>query len=100
MVVHAALVALLSRIGSASRRRGRHPVAGRGEAELDDVVGMFVNTLPLRTAVDPGASFADLLDVVREGDVDAFAHADVPFERLVERIGAGRSRRRTRRCSR
>ena len=52
---------------------------------------MFVNTLVLRTEVEPGASFAELLEQVRAIDLAAFAHADVPFERLVEALTPTRS---------
>ncbi|WFR73332.1 condensation domain-containing protein [Prescottella defluvii] len=91
MVVHAALAVLLSRIGQDRDIVVGTPVAGRGEAELDDVVGMFVNTLPLRTEIDPAAPFASVLERVRGVDVDAFAHADLPFERLIVRSGAARN---------
>ncbi len=70
------------------------PIAGRGEQVLDDVIGMFVNTLVLRTQVDSGASFAELLATVRENDLQAFAHADLPFERLVEVLNPERSNAR------
>ncbi|MGW4633609.1 amino acid adenylation domain-containing protein [Nocardia sp. NPDC004415] len=91
MVVHAALAVLLSRVcGSADITIGT-PVAGRADRDLDDLVGMFVNTLALRTAVDPTAGFTRLLEVVRRADLDAYVHADAPFERLVEVVNPERS---------
>ncbi|MDR7170526.1 amino acid adenylation domain-containing protein, partial [Nocardia kruczakiae] len=84
MVVHAAFAALLSRLSGSTDVTLGAPVAGRGERELDDLVGMFVNTLVLRTEIDPGESFSDLLARVRESDLAAFSHAELPFERLVE----------------
>ncbi len=91
MVVHAAFAVLLARLSGTTDIAVGTPVAGRGAAELDDVVGMFVNTLVLRTEVEPGASFTALLDRVRAADLAAFAHADVPFERLVEVVNPERS---------
>ncbi|MGK8467309.1 amino acid adenylation domain-containing protein [Nocardia cyriacigeorgica] len=91
MVVHAALAALLARLSGTRDIAIGTPVAGRGEAALDDLIGMFVNTLVLRTEVDPGASFDELLAAVRQTDVQAFGHADVPFERLVELLDPVRS---------
>ncbi|MGK8555450.1 amino acid adenylation domain-containing protein [Nocardia gipuzkoensis] len=89
MVVHAALAALLARLSGGSDIAIGTPIAGRGEAELDDVIGMFVNTLTLRTDVDPAATFAALLDQVRETDLAAFANADIPFEQVVEAVLPG-----------
>src|SRR5690606_22920605 len=91
MVVHAAFAVLLARLSGTDDIAVGTPVAGRGAAELDDVVGMFVNTLVLRARVEPGASFTDLLAAVREADLAAFAHADIPFERLVEVVNPERS---------
>ncbi|WP_157185641.1 non-ribosomal peptide synthetase, partial [Nocardia transvalensis] len=84
MVVHAALAALLARQSGGSDIAIGTPIAGRGAAALDDLVGMFVNTLTLRVEVDRGASFAALVERARETDLSAFAHADLPFERVVE----------------
>nr|WP_067543674.1 non-ribosomal peptide synthetase [Nocardia crassostreae] len=84
MVVHAAFAALLARLSGTDDIAIGTPVSGRGEAELDDLVGMFVNTLVLRTHVPGGASFTELVEAARETDLQAFAHADIPFEQLVE----------------
>ncbi|MGW5755872.1 amino acid adenylation domain-containing protein, partial [Nocardia rhamnosiphila] len=91
MVVHAVLALLLARLSATDDVAVGTPVAGRGEAELDDVVGMFVNTLVLRSQVRGGASFAEFLAATREADLQAFAHADIPFERLVELVDVERS---------
>ncbi|WP_238588044.1 condensation domain-containing protein, partial [Rhodococcus sp. 311R] len=94
MVVHSALAVLLARLSATTDIAIGAPIAGRGEAELDDVIGMFVNTLVLRTEVDPSMSFAELLASAREVDLQAFAHADVPFERVVEVLDPVRSQAR------
>ncbi|WTL34040.1 amino acid adenylation domain-containing protein [Nocardia sp. NBC_01503] len=94
MVVHAAFAALLARLSGTGDIAVGAPIAGRGEAALDDLIGMFVNTLVLRAQVDPAASFGELLNAVREGDIAAFGHADVPFERLVEVLDPARSQAR------
>ncbi|WP_280443546.1 non-ribosomal peptide synthase/polyketide synthase, partial [Nocardia brasiliensis] len=91
MVVHAALAVLLSRLSGTDDIAVGTPIAGRGERELDDLIGMFVNTLVFRTKVAPGDRFADLLADVKERDLEAFANADVPFERLVEVLNPVRS---------
>ncbi|MFI6773701.1 amino acid adenylation domain-containing protein [Nocardia sp. NPDC050412] len=86
MVVHAALAALLARLSGGSDIAIGTPIAGRGSAELDDLVGMFVNTLTLRTDVDRDAPFAAFVEQVRETDLSAFANAEIPFERVVEEV--------------
>ncbi|BDT95642.1 hypothetical protein IFM12275_56180 [Nocardia sputorum] len=92
--VHAALAVLVARLSGGSDIAIGTPVAGRGDAALDRLVGMFVNTLVLRTAVDSRARFETVLDAVRDQDLDALSHADVPFERLVEALAPTRSRNR------
>ncbi|WP_174187479.1 non-ribosomal peptide synthetase, partial [Nocardia barduliensis] len=91
MVAHAAFAVLLARLSNTGDITVGTPVAGRGDAVVDGVIGMFVNTLALRTQVDPGDSFAEVLDQVRSRDIEAFAHADVPFERLVQVLDPVRS---------
>ncbi|MDJ0392782.1 amino acid adenylation domain-containing protein [Rhodococcus sp. G-MC3] len=94
MVVHAALAVLISRLSASDDVAIGTPVAGRGQAELDGVIGMFVNTLVLRTETSPGMRFEDVLQHVREVDLQAFANADVPFERLVDILEPHRSQAR------
>ncbi|HCS56394.1 MAG TPA: hypothetical protein DIW80_03145, partial [Gordonia polyisoprenivorans] len=91
MVVHAALAVLLSRLSGTDDIAVGTPIAGRGQAVLDPLVGMFVNTLVLRTRIDPAQGFDDLLATVRTTDLDAFAHADIPFETLVDELNPVRS---------
>ncbi|WP_083870788.1 non-ribosomal peptide synthetase [Nocardia aobensis] len=90
MIMHAALASLLSRLCNTTDIAIGTPIAGRSDPALDDLVGMFVNTLVLRTEVDPATGFDRMLDRVRETDLDAFANADVPFERLVEVVNPSR----------
>jgi amino acid adenylation domain-containing protein len=65
-------------------------VAGRSAPELENVVGMFINMLPLRSELSGDPTFTELLGRTRQGVLDAFAHADVPFARVVHELGVPR----------
>jgi amino acid adenylation domain-containing protein len=66
------------------------PISGRHHAETQPLVGYFSNTVALRTTLDDKLSFAELLGRVRETTLDALAHQELPFERLVEALNPQR----------
>ena len=67
------------------------PMANRNRTETENLIGFFVNSLVLRTKISPGLSFQRLLEDVREVVLGAFAHQDLPFEKLVEELQPARS---------
>ncbi|MFG3700904.1 amino acid adenylation domain-containing protein [Micromonospora sp. NPDC047620] len=65
-------------------------VAGRSAPELENVVGMFINMLPLRAELAGDPTFAELLERTRRSVLDGLEHGEVPFARVVHELGLPR----------
>ncbi|HEU4451594.1 MAG TPA: condensation domain-containing protein, partial [Longimicrobium sp.] len=91
MAALATFQALLGRWARAEDVVVGTPIAGRTRAEAEDVVGLFVNTLALRADLSGAPSFRALLRRVRETTLEAYAHQELPFERLVDELKVERS---------
>jgi non-ribosomal peptide synthetase component F len=86
MVMLAAFKALLHRYTQEEDIVIGSPIAGRNRMETERLIGFFVNTLLLRTDISGDPSFEELLQRVRETTLNAYAHGDLPFEKLVEKL--------------
>ena len=91
MVLLAGFQALLLRLSGQDDLAVGSPVAGRTHREVEPLIGFFVNTLVLRADFAGAPSFVELVARVRRQTLDAYAHQDVPFERLVEELAPQRS---------
>jgi amino acid adenylation domain-containing protein len=90
MVLLAAFGTVLARHSGQSDLVIGAPTAGRTRAELEGLVGFFVNTLPLRVDLTGDPGFGDLVARVRESALDSYSAQDVPFEQVVERLAPQR----------
>ncbi|HYO14364.1 MAG TPA: amino acid adenylation domain-containing protein, partial [Thermoanaerobaculia bacterium] len=91
MTVLAAFQALLSRYSGQDDFAVGSPVAGRNRRELEPLIGFFVNTLVLRAELADTPDLLALLDRVRAAALAAYAHQDVPFERVVQELAPERN---------
>jgi amino acid adenylation domain-containing protein/non-ribosomal peptide synthase protein (TIGR01720 family) len=86
MTLLAAFMTLLHRYSGQRDIAIGAPTANRGRAELEELIGFFVNTVIIRSDVSGDPTFRELLGRVRTTALEAFAHQDVPFEKLVEEL--------------
>jgi amino acid adenylation domain-containing protein/non-ribosomal peptide synthase protein (TIGR01720 family) len=91
MVLLAAFQLLLARYSGGDDVVVGTPVAGRGRGETEGLIGLFVNTLVMRTELAGAADFRSLLRRVREATLGAYEHQELPFERLVQELQPERS---------
>jgi amino acid adenylation domain-containing protein len=86
MLLLAAFKVLLSRYTNLSDILVGSPIANRSRPELERIIGIFLNTLVLRSDLSGNPSFSELLQQVKQVALEAYAHQDLPFEKLVARL--------------
>ncbi|TCP59425.1 amino acid adenylation domain-containing protein [Tumebacillus sp. BK434] len=86
MTVLAAYKLLLARLSGQEDIIVGTPIAGRSRVETEPLIGMFLNTLALRTDLSGNPTFRELLGRVRETTLGAYAHQELPFEKIVEEL--------------
>ncbi|HYG64948.1 MAG TPA: amino acid adenylation domain-containing protein, partial [Thermoanaerobaculia bacterium] len=91
MTLLALFVALLGRMTGQRDLPVGTPISGRRQPEVGGLVGFFLNTLVIRAELPEGATFRELVAQVRTLALEAYAHQDVPFEKLVDELGPRRS---------
>ncbi|MFK0732541.1 MAG: amino acid adenylation domain-containing protein [Gloeotrichia echinulata GP01] len=91
MTLLATLSILLARYSHQNDLCIGSPIANRTHTQTESLIGFFVNTIVLRTQIKPEQSFIEYLQQTRQTCLDAYAHQDIPFEVLVEKLQPERS---------
>jgi surfactin family lipopeptide synthetase A len=91
MTLLGAFLILLSRYSNQEDIVVGSPIANRNRSEIESLIGFFINNLALRVNLEGNPTFLELLQRVRQVTLDAYAHQDVPFEQLVEKLQPERS---------
>jgi amino acid adenylation domain-containing protein len=91
MVLFAGFQAVLHRLSGQDDLVVGTPIAGRTRIETEDLIGLFVNVLPVRARIDPDRPFTAALDRAREALLAAYARQELPFEKLVEALAPERA---------
>lgn len=91
MLLHGALSVVLARYGADPDIIVGTPVANRNNSQLDELIGFFINTLVLRVSCDETQTVRDYFRHVREVNLGAQTHQDVPFEMLIDKLNVPRS---------
>jgi amino acid adenylation domain-containing protein len=91
MTLLAGWAAMLARLSGQADVVIGTPSANRGHAEVEDLIGFFVNTLPLRVDLSDGPGVGELLQRVKTRALEAQRNQDIPFEQVVERVRPARS---------
>lgn len=86
MTMLATFIALLHRYTNQNDIVLGVPMAGRNQVEIENLIGFFINSVIIRSRISPGMSFLQLLHQVKNISLEAFAHGDLPFEKLVEEL--------------
>jgi amino acid adenylation domain-containing protein/non-ribosomal peptide synthase protein (TIGR01720 family)/FkbM family methyltransferase len=95
MTLLAAFAVLLGRLSGRGEVVVGMPIAGRDRYETEGMIGFFINVLPLRLDLSQGPTFRELLRQAREAALGAFAHQELPLEKLVEGLGIERKQDRS-----
>ena len=91
MILQAAFAALATKLGAGEDIVVGSPIAGREKEEVFGLIGMFINTVVMRTDTSGNPSFSELINRVKETSVQAYEHQHIPLEKIVEELNPPRN---------